>query len=471
VNFEDRISRLEAFVERQAVTIAARDATIEGLVAENTRLQKRVTELESKLGGGMGESGSQPPKSPGGGPKRMGSARKQGAQPGHKGHRRDLLPAEQVTSTTDCFPERCRNCSSALPHEADPSPLRHQVVNLPARRADVDEYRLHRVTCDCGTTTCATLPRGVPRGMLGPGLVAFIALVAANCHVSRRKVKQLLSDMLGLKVSLGALSESEALAAAAVAAPVEEALHHALAAKAKHADGTTWYRRHAFESLWVMATKAVTVFAIFGSATKDVLEAWLGGRGILVSDRGTNLSFWAMERRQVCWAHLIRKFAYFAEQGGEAGQLGAALLEWARRVLHEWHLVRDGTLTRSAFARRTETARAMIEVLLHNGIAVPGIGGSCANIYEHRAALWRFVTTQGIEPTNNHAEQELRGFVLWRKTSLGSQSARGDLFAANMKSVIHTCRKQGLHVLDFVTEAITTHISNRPAPSLLRPNP
>jgi transposase len=105
----------------------------------------------------------------------------------------------------------------------------------------------------------------------------------------------------------------------------------------------------------VMATKAVTVFAIFGSATKDVLEAWLGGRGILVSDRGTNLSFWAMARRQVCWAHLIRKFAFFAEQGGEAGELGAQLLEWARCVLREWRLVRDGTLKRPAFAKNTET--------------------------------------------------------------------------------------------------------------------
>jgi transposase len=113
----------------------------------------------------------------------------------------------------------------------------------------------------------------------------------------------------------------------------------------------------------------------------------------------------------------------------------------------------------------------MIEVLLHNGIALPGIGGSCANIYSHRTALWRFVTTESVEPTNNHAEQELRGFVLWRKTSLGSQSVRGNLFAANLKSVIHTSRKQGLHVLDFVTEAITAHISNRPAPSLLRRNP
>ena len=30
-----------------------------------------------------------------------------------------------------------------------------------------------------------------------------------------------------------------------------------------------------------------------------------------MSDRATALNFWAMRRRQVCWAHLIRKFVAF----------------------------------------------------------------------------------------------------------------------------------------------------------------
>ena len=92
------------------------------------------------------------------------------------------------------------------------------------------------------------------------------------------------------------------------------------------------------------------------------------------------------------------------------------------------------------------------------------IAGSCAHILEHRDALWRFVSQEGVEPTNNHAEQELRGFVLWRKTSLGSQSER---FAANLKSVIHTCRKQRRHVLSYLADAIQAALNNRSSPSLL----
>ena len=36
------------------------------------------------------------------------------------------------------------------------------------------------------------------------------------------------------------------------------------------------------------------------------------------------------------------------------------------------------------------------------------MSGSCANMLEHWDALWTFLRVPGVEPTNNHAERELR---------------------------------------------------------------
>lgn len=72
----------------------------------------------------------------------------------------------------------------------------------------------------------------------------------------------------------------------------------------------------------------------------------MGSVGVLVSDRGSQLVYWDVKRRQICWAHLIRKFAWYAEQGGEAGQLGLALLGRAQFLMHEWHRARDGCISR-----------------------------------------------------------------------------------------------------------------------------
>ncbi|MEO8842638.1 MAG: hypothetical protein ABI591_16125 [Kofleriaceae bacterium] len=61
----------------------------------------------------------------------------------------------------------------------------------------------------------------------------------------------------------------------------------------------------------------------------------------------------------------------------------------------------------------------------------------------------------------------LRGLVCWRRSTGGSRSDRGDLFAANLKSVIHTCRKQHRHVLTYLNSAIHAALRGRKTPSLI----
>ena len=45
---------------------------------------------------------------------------------------------------------------------------------------------------------------------------------------------------------------------------------------------------------------------------------------------------------------------------------------------------------------------------------------TCQQLLKVEPALWTFVTTVGVEPTNNAAERALRPAVLWRKNSFGS---------------------------------------------------
>lgn len=458
MTLEERVAKLEMIIE-------AKDAEID-------RLRQRVADLERRLGEPA------PPAPPEGGAgadksaRSEPSGRKAGGQPGHKGHKRVMVPLAKVTRRVDCFPKDCRRCGKSLPRTPDKNPLLHQVVEIPDIVPDVTQFDQHRVVCACGETTCGQLPAGVPAGMLGPRLLSFASMLTGELNLSRRKAQTLLSDMLGIKVSLGTVSESEQVVSEAIAGPVEQARLHALAAKVKHADGTTWYRNGLFRALWVLATHSVTVFTIVDSATKQAMRDWLGRTGVLVSDRGTQLSFWAMHRRQICWAHLIRKFAEYAGHRGQAGDIGTTLLMATRTLFDEWHRVRDGTVTRRTFERRTRVHRAMIELLLERGRSLPlPIAGSCNDVLEHRAALWTFVYREGVEPTNNHAERELRDFVLWRKISLGSQSERGDLFAARIKSVVCTCRKQGRHVWHYLTQATQASLHGRSAPSLLPTSP
>lgn len=90
---------------------------------------------------------------------------------------------------------------------------------------------------------------------------------------------------------------------------------------------------------------------------------------------------------------------------------------------------------------------------------------------EHAQAHWTFAFVAGVEPTNNHAERELRRFVLWRKKSYGSQSDRGERFAERAITVVHTLRKQDRHVLSFLRDTIAASLRGRQIPSLMPPTP
>ncbi|MDB5308437.1 MAG: family transposase ISGob2 [Gemmataceae bacterium] len=83
------------------------------------------------------------------------------------------------------------------------------------------------------------------------------------------------------------------------------------------------------------------------------------------------------------------------------------------------------------------------------------------------ARLWVFVDTDGVEPTNNPAEQALRHAVIWRKLSFGTQSAAGSRFVERMLTVIETGRRQGRDVFAWLTQAVQDRLAGRPAPSLL----
>jgi transposase len=454
-------------------------AKVDGLETENAALRAENADLRRRLGENSSNSNKPPssdaPKDRAARPTGPPSGKRRGGQPGHKGSQRPLVPARDVHSITDCHPTHCRGCARGLPPQHDPEPVRHQVWDLPKVEPIVDEYRLHHATCEvCGETTCATLPEGVPHGAFGPGVLALSTMLVADGHMSRRKVVGVLRDVFGIDISLGAVSESEAMVSAAVAPAVEEARVHALAEHVKHVDATTWSQAGASKCLWVMATAAVTVFTIACDATRDTLRTWITRvRGVLVTDRGTQFGFWAMGQRQICWAHLIRKFAAFSEHKGRMGEIGRELLFWSRILIHTYHRVRDGTCPRAGLQRASIKIRAVVERLLEEGrdLSVHGVSGSCRDILEHRDAMWRFVDAPAVEPTNNHGERELRGLVTWRKSSFGSQSERGNTFAANLKSVIQTCRKQRRNVLSYLTSAVQAALHHQSAPSLLRPTP
>lgn len=444
---------------------ATRIAELEQELAEAreqiAQLKALVADLQEQLNRHSGNS-SKPPSSDSPSQREKNrqkrkrrAAKKRGGQPGHKGRYRALLPEDEVDAIEDHYPSECENCWKTLPEVPHGYPVRFQVTELTSKGGvEVTEHRYHSVHCSCGHVTSASMTE-MPNSAFGPRLCCTVAMLTGVFHLSRRQTKQLLWDLFGVTISLGSVSNIEGRLSRLLKPGYEQAKSAADDALVKHTDGTGWRQAGRALQLWTVATTAVTVFTILTDGTAQMLRTLFGRiKGILVSDRAKAINFWAMKRRQICWAHLYRKFISFSERDGPAGTIGKELVEYCEVLFETYHAFVVGEISRRVFRERMAPVRLQVEALLEKAVSadVRRLSGSCQDIIEHKAALWTFVDRENVEPTNNHAERELRSFVLWRKKSFGSQSERGNRFAERIMTTVHSLRKQRRSVLRYLMD-------------------
>ena len=306
--------------------VAQQAAQITEQAAQITELQALVEGLRAALGQNSSNS-SKPPSSDSPSQReknrakraRKASQRKRGGQPGHKGHQRAFLPADAIDEIKNYRPEVCVHCGlSVLQSTCCETPKIHQVVDLSEKGGVVVvEYRRHGVCCErCGEVVWAELSAQIPAQAFGPRLRSIVAMLTGVYHLSRRHVKRLLFEIFGIRIALGTISNIERRISGLLKPVVAQAKAIADAASVKHTDGTSWYQCGKLQSLWTVATQTVTVFSILADGCAPTLQTLFErlNHGILVSDRAKAINFWSMKKRQICWAHLLRKFVSFSER-------------------------------------------------------------------------------------------------------------------------------------------------------------
>ncbi len=453
--------------------IRALEARVETLTSIVHALQEQVGTLQEQLNQ-TSRNSSRPPSSDPlqhQRPQRPRGQRRRGGQPGHPGSTRTLIPVADVDEVVVIKPAQCTHCQAPLSGD-DPTPWRHQVIEIPPLKPVVTEYQWHQLACPaCGETTRAPWPAGVPSGTYGPRVQATVALCTGAYRLSKRTTQQAMEEVFGVPMSVGTISPVEQATTEALAAPVEEARTYVQAQEVAHLDETSWRQGSKRAWLWVAVTSVVTVFVVRLSRGGQVARALLGERfgGILVTDRYSAYNWYPVRWRQLCWAHLLRDFEAMRARGGCSEELGDALLAQAHQMFTWWHRVQEGTLKRSTFRSSMTPLRREVERLLEAGrhCGMPKTAGTCRDILKRREALWTFVQVAGVEPTNNAAERSIRPGVLWRKGSFGTQSAEGSRFVESMLTVVATLKQQQRNVLEYLTAACEAALRGDTAPSLL----
>ena len=457
----DEAPRLPQSLAECHAMIEIQAALLRDLQAQVAWLQERV-KLDS-------QSSSKPPSSDGPGrpnrAQRRASGRKRGAQFGHKGSNRAMIDESKVDHIIDCQPAPVCECGGAVV-VSTAAPQRHQVFDIPEVQGLIDEYRLYSGRCQgCGKVHGGVLPAGVPRGQLGPRALSLIGMLGTRYHLSQRKIRHLMDQVLGVNFSVGAISQAQGKVAEALATPVAEARDSLATAQAVWMDETHHKREGGYYWAWAVVQPKLAVFSIYPSRARYVIEDILGKdcTATVTTDRYAAYGHLDIERRQVCWAHLVRDVQRIAQRPGLAGRLGARLLGLSLVMFRQRDKGQLHGRTLEGLQRRLHAALTRAAEQPH----CKRTARTCANLLKLWPALWTFTTDPALAPTNNAAEQALRSLVLKRKISGPTRSLRGDRFIARGFTAHETCLRQGRNLWAFLQQAVHAWIDGTAAPSLL----
>lgn len=460
VRQQERIAELE----RQVARVAVLEQQVE-------TLQKQLEELVAKLGSSSRTS-SKPPSSDSPEqralrPKRKGSGRPHGGQPGHPRHERALFPPEQVTRTEQYFPESTCSCGGAVAIDWE-NPYCHQVTDIaPPPPPDVTEHQFYHGTCQsCGVKHTSTWPDWVPSGQMGAGVIAWIVILSGQFRLSMRQIQVLLSEMCNVRFSTGAISHAQGKAIPWMGPLYRQVGQYVREQAVCHADETRHYRGTNTYWLWALADNTVSYFMTHYSRGKAAADALLGNfTGYLVTDHFSGYGNVPPERRQLCWAHLIRHFRKIAERCGEGGIIGKRLLLIAYATVRTHHRWQQQTDQAERYRRRILRLRRSFQATLHKGVALDDCKrttNQCKHLLKDEAMCWTFLKDTRIPLTNNRAERVIRPYVQWRKTSFASQSAQGDQFRPMVLTVLGTARQLGMNMATLMRDVCSQGLAHKP---------
>jgi len=402
--------------------------------------------------------------------------RKKGGQKGHPKHERPAFTPDQVNKPFEYRLDACPCCGGDL-ELSDADPRVRQQVEIPELPLDIEEHRSLAFWCDeCQKTHYAELPEHITKGGLtGPRLATYIAYLKGKANLSYTQIHELLVAQFGLHLSRGMLAKVIQKVSDAIAADYEKIADMIADQPTLHVDETGHPNNGKQRWTWVFRAVDMTLFHIGSRGAKELQEV-LGEHfaGTIGCDYYSSYRKFIGESNaamQFCLAHLIRDLKFLADYPDEYvrtyGQRLLNDMEDLFRIIHERERYPDPADFQAALERQKVT------ILQHAASCIDTTGPAATlskRLAKHGEAYFTFITTPGIEPTNNLAEQALRFVVIQRKLTQGTRSERGETWCQRIWTIIATCKQQGRSVWQYLYEAIGRHFRGDPPEPIIFPN-
>ena len=446
----------------QAEAIERLTKEVEALRAENAGLRAKLN-LPPKTPGNSSTPPSKGQK-PSGSAASKDEAKSDKKRKSHPGAHRALHP--NPTESRDIPACNCQHCGADVSGRPQFACEAYDHVEIPPITPQVTRITLQGGTCpNCRKKFKAEPPADMPRGSpFGDNLRALVLYLRFVQNIAMERLSTLLSTILGLEISEGAIVNILQDARGAFARQREAIRERLLSGTILQSDETglrvgkdNWY-------LWVFHHKDSALFVASATRAQTVVADFLGDfrPHYWVSDRYAGQMGWAEKDHQVCLAHLIRDVQYAIDCGDDAlgpdlrHLLGRACNIGARR-----ERLSDATL--KTYKGRLE---ARLDAIMARTPTHPAGFKLKQMIKRTRRFLFVFMTNRELPATNNGSERALRPAVVFRKVTNCFRSAWGAELYADIRSVIETGRRRAIDAFEAIRLTLLAKpLLAAPAPS------
>jgi len=436
---------LVALVERLGQQVAALQAEIQRLRAENEQLRRSGKRQATPFAKGK------PVENP----------RRPGRKPGDGLFRsRPAPPFAQVTDWVEVPVTEggCPHCGGMLEPEGVEVVTTTDLPVIPRPKVVAYEVEQHRCRC-CGKRVRGTHP-DVPADQRGASAHRVSARVMAAGHllhyglgVPQRRVPTIWHWLCGIPLVQGSLARDAVRRGAdppgAVARAYETLRQQVRQASAVYTDDSSWKVGGVGAQLMTFDTDAATVYQIRPQHRNEEVRELIPSdyAGTMGCDRGKSYDAQALRavKQQKCLAHIQRSLADVLERKqGEAREFASQLKGLLTESIALWHAHHAGKAP-DFEAERERLKAAVTEQLADRPLADWDNQRLLKELGRHHDAgnLLRFLEDPTVEPTNNRAERALRPAVIARKVSHCSKNACGARAFEAFTSVLQTLKKRG----------------------------
>jgi len=453
-----------------------------GLSAQVDEQAKKIAALQKNS-----SNSSKPPSSditkPPKNKKDKNKKNKPGGQPGHPKHERTPFTEDEIDDYREYHSPSCPECDCNDIILLDEPPRIIQQTELIEVVTHVEEHRAYAYYCgECDKIHYAPFPDEVIKeGLFKARLTALVAYMKNGCHASFSTIRKFLRDVIGVTVSRGYLAKLIQKVSQALAPSYEELLNRLPLETTLNVDETGHKENGDLFWTWVFRADLYVLFRIDKSRGSQVLIEMLGREfeGTIGCDYFSAYRKYMKDFNvlvQFCIAHLIRDIKFLTNLPDEQTRVyGEKLLSAVR---HMFKCIHDADqMSPADFQSAMEKAQKRIRRIAINeapsrinedGKEELNEAQNMANRFRlHGDAYFRFITTPGMDPTNNVAEQAIRFIVIDRYVTQGTRSAKGREANERLWTVIGTCALQGRSAYHFILQAIHAYFYDKPAPSLL----